>query len=111
MWKHDTKDLDFHNFGNVGNKLWNEYTALQVMIYLTEISRTGSGADLVVVLRRKRDGVYFRLAEGEVRSHKRLDMLERANVLYKGEWKKSEQTSARTIKEISQNKGIFFIKE
>lgn len=96
MWVKKPMDcFDVHRFEYVENKIWYENTTQQFTIYHTEISRNGSGLDLVVVLRRNRDGMYFRLAEGEVRSSKRLDMIEQAKVLYEGEWKKAKQSSAK----------------
>lgn len=96
-----------------GNKIWLEIGPPKILTELKEISRRGSGADLVVILKRKRDGVYVILAEGEAKSSLRLEDVEDGDVLFQGKWKKLDQSSTRTVKEVIQNRGnikIFEIK-
>lgn len=92
MWVEDST----HRFVYLGNKRWSEITKKKIFIELSEESRSGSGLDLVVVLRRNRDGVYFRLAEGQARSSDSLDMLEDGDVIY-GNWQQLVETRKISI--------------
>ena len=98
-----------HRFVYLGNKRWSEITKQKIFIELSEESRNGSGLDLVVVLRRKRDGIYFRLAEGEAKSSDSLESIEDEGDVINGNWQRRVEKRKISIKALLFKLVIFNI--
>lgn len=98
-----------HRFVYLGNKRWSEITKQKIFIELSEESRNGSGLDLVVVLRRKRDGAYFRLAEGEAKSSDSLESIEDEGDVINGNWQRRVEKRKISIKALLFKLVIFNI--